>query len=278
MKKQRPFPIYRGYNYSPPADLVTQPPKPKASKKLVVVIGAGVLLIISLAILGPLIRHHRQQANKPTTTQQKPAGFDKQQYSLSDSASLWVVVNKSRGLSPLDYTPANLITPNVPLRLSASQPEMHMRSDAAHALEQMFAGAAAQGIKLRLSSGYRSYASQLQLHALYVKQQGEAEANRESALAGYSEHQTGLAVDVAPANGTCVVEDCFATAPEGKWVAANSYKYGFIVRYLQGKESITGYKYEPWHIRYVGIPLATEIYKSGQTMEGFFGLPAAPGN
>ena len=104
----------------------------------------------------------------------------------------------------------------------------------------------------------------------------EASADDESARPGFSEHQTGLAVDVGMANATCEVDQCFGATPAGKWVAANGYKYGFIVRYPQGLSDITGYEYEPWHLRYVGVGLATEMHnKAVQTLEQFFDLPAA---
>lgn len=273
MEKKKPYPIYRGYQYSTPEELEQLRPKQPPLKKIGLVLGLLLVVLIGLGIF--LWRQHQHDVaaqKQAKANQAKPVGFNKKQYSINDPASIWVVVNKSRALNPPDYIPANLTTPDVPLRLSGAQPEMKMRADAAHALEQLFTGAAAQGIRLRLSSGYRSYTQQQQLHALYVQQQGEAQANRESAIAGHSEHQTGLSVDVSPANGTCVVEDCFATSPEGQWVAAHAHEYGFIIRYQKDKEAITGYKYEPWHIRYVGIPLAAELHKTGQTMEEFFGL------
>ncbi len=95
---------------------------------------------------------------------------------------------------------------------------------------------------------------------------------------GYSEHQTGLAVDLAPvpAQG-CNLEICFGSMPQGKWLAANCWQYGFLLRYPADKVAVTGYQYEPWHFRYIGIPLATEMHNEGvETMEEFFGLPAAP--
>lgn len=267
-KKQ--FPIYRGYRYSLPAELASIKAK-RLHRTILIGVGVVVLLLIGLLVYK---QFHKSgtDANTMNQTGSKPAGFNKQQYSINDPTSIWVVVNKSRALNPVDYVPADLTTPDVSLRLNGTQPEMKMRAEAAHALQQMFAGASAQGIRLRLSSGYRSYLQQQQLHALYVRQQGEAQADRESAIAGHSEHQTGLAVDVSPANGTCVVEDCFATTPEGQWVAAHAHEYGFTIRYQKDKEAITGYKYEPWHIRYVGVSLASELHKTGQTMEEFFGL------
>jgi D-alanyl-D-alanine carboxypeptidase len=203
--------------------------------------------------------------------------LNKSQYSLDAAESLWLIVNKARPLQPKDYAPANLRAPAIPLRLTAKDEEMLMRSDAAQALEQLVTAAKDQAsLQLMLSSAYRSYGFQRGLYNRYVSQQGQAVADSQSARPGHSEHQTGLAADVEPASRTCEVETCFATTPEGKWVAANAYSYGFVVRYPEGKQGITGYIYEPWHLRYVGTELATAIHAAGNpTLEEFFGLPAA---
>ena len=155
---------------------------------------------------------------------------------------------------------------------------MQVRTDTAAALEALFAGAKAAGVPLMLSSGYRSYAYQTSLYNGYVAAHGQAQADTFSARPGYSEHQTGWAVDVEPLNQQCDVDQCFANLPEGKWVAAHAYEYGFIVRYTADKVGVTGYSYEPWHIRYVGKPLALELHQKGiETLEEFFGLPAVTG-
>jgi D-alanyl-D-alanine carboxypeptidase len=127
-----------------------------------------------------------------------------------------------------------------------------------------------------LVSGYRSEGSQKSLHEAYVRQSGAAAADLYSARAGYSEHQTGLAVDIGRSDHKCELDACFGTTPEGQWVAQNAYKYGFIVRYKEGAQAVTGYIAEPWHIRYVGKDLAKALFDSGQALEEFFDLPAAP--
>jgi D-alanyl-D-alanine carboxypeptidase len=151
---------------------------------------------------------------------------------------------------------------------------MQLRSDSASALEQMVSSANKQSIHLMLASGYRSYVEQVSVYASEVKNNGQAGADKESARPGHSEHQTGLAADLEPASRTCEIDPCFADKPEGKWLAANAYKYGFIIRYQQTQESLTGYKYEPWHVRYIGNALANQIHQNGQTLEQFFGLAA----
>jgi D-alanyl-D-alanine carboxypeptidase len=209
----------------------------------------------------------------PAAQAQAPPAFDKSRFSTDEASSLWAVVNKGRSL-PGDYVPADLTVPDVPLRLDPSAPEMHVRADTAAALKSLFAAGKSEGIDLMLSSGYRPYSEQVSLYNNYAAQSGTAQADTFSARPGHSEHQTGLAADVEPASRSCEVDQCFADLPEGRWLAANAYRYGFIIRYGKGAEALTGYEYEPWHIRYVGKELAARLYSSGQTLEQFFGLPA----
>jgi D-alanyl-D-alanine carboxypeptidase len=251
-------------------------------KRTLLILAALVLFAITFFV----VRKDRATAPEPKTdshnnTQQtggsnQPATFDKKQHPLDQADSLWVVVNKQRPLSPKTYTPADLTIPNVPLRLGAGNGEMLISSKMRPSLEQMVAAAKRESINLMLASGYRSYQTQVIVYNNEVKQYGQAQADRESARPGYSEHQTGLAADLEDADRKCEVADCFADLPEGKWLAAHAYEYGFIIRYPKDKESVTGYRYEPWHIRYVGKELATEMHRTGtQTLEDFFSLPPA---
>lgn len=205
--------------------------------------------------------------------QQPAVDFDKNQYSLHDPTSIWVIVNKKNAL-PSTYEP-ELVTPNVKLRLSAPEPQMHIGAVAEPALEEMFGAAKAEGVNLVFGSGYRSAILQKQFYDSYVAHSGQADADTYSARPGHSEHQTGLALDVTSASGTCHLEICWKDTLEGKWLAKNAYKYGFVIRYPAGKESITGYQYEPWHVRYVGKELAAQINQSSQTLEEFFELGPA---
>jgi D-alanyl-D-alanine carboxypeptidase len=207
----------------------------------------------------------------------KPLGkelpaFDKTRLSRTDPASLWIVVNKRHQLSPKDYVPADLVFPAVTLRVPGHE-SMQLRQEAAAALEGMFRAASAEGIQLMLSSGYRSYSYQVNLYNGYVASQGQATADTQSARPGFSEHQTGLTADVEPTSRTCELQQCFADTPEGTWVAAHAYTYGFIIRYTPGDEDITGYEPEPWHLRYVGTDLAGELHRTNTaTLEQFFGI------
>ena len=117
-----------------------------------------------------------------------------------------------------------------------------------------------------MSSAFRSYDYQNTLYNNYVSWYGKEQADTFSARAGYSEHQTGLAIDVN------TIDDSFAYTPEAVWLAQHAHEYGFIIRYPKGKESITGYQYEPWHIRYLGIETATAVYNSGLTLEEYLGI------
>ena len=134
------------------------------------------------------------------------------------------------------------------------------------ALQEMFNAAKTDGLNLFVKSGFRSFSTQKSLYNNYVKRDGKAAADRYSARPGYSEHQTGLAFDINKSNSS------FAGTPEANWLAENCYKYGFIIRYPEGKEAITGYIYEPWHIRYLGIETATAVYESGLCLEEYLGI------
>lgn len=139
-------------------------------------------------------------------------------------------------------------------------------TEASGPLWEMIAAAEKDGIKLWMTSGYRSYYDQQYIYNNYVKRDGQEEADTYSARPGHSEHQTGLAYDLNDLTWD------FGETPEGKWVAENCHKYGFILRYPKDKEAITGYIYEPWHIRYVGVEKAGEIYESGLCLEEFLNI------
>lgn len=141
-----------------------------------------------------------------------------------------------------------------------------MRADAARALEEMFAAAKAEKIALASVSGYRSYARQKAIYSRKQATSGEKTADALVALPGTSEHQLGMAMDLAR-KGASQLNANFGKSAAGQWVAENAWRFGFIVRYQKGKEAITGYAYEPWHVRYVGKAFAQAIHESGQPME-----------
>ncbi|MHA6693801.1 M15 family metallopeptidase [Homoserinimonas sp. A520] len=206
----------------------------------------------------------------PTPT---PPPFDKTALSIDDPMSIWVVADKLRPLNPLNFRAPDLVTANVPYAANAT-----MRAEAAAALEQMFATAVAEGAGgMMVQNAFRSYETQVNVYAGHVSRLGQERADVGSARPGHSEHQTGLSADIAPDSGQCSVQECFAETSQGAWLAENAWRFGFHLRYPDGKTPITGYLFEPWHYRYIGVPLATELREQGvTTLEEFFGLPAAP--
>lgn len=134
------------------------------------------------------------------------------------------------------------------------------------AFNKMRSDAATKGLNLYINSAFRSYSYQLSLYSRYVARDGKRYADTYSARPGHSEHQTGLSLDLN------TVTQSFANTAEGRWVAAHCHEYGFIIRYPKGKSDITGYCYEPWHLRYVGIEKAEKISGSGMCLEEFYGI------
>ncbi|MCU1574387.1 MAG: hypothetical protein JWO93_2469 [Micrococcaceae bacterium] len=188
--------------------------------------------------------------------------------SIDDAASALVVVNKHRPLNPLSFLPSDL----VPL---AGQV---MRAEAAAAMQALLRAASADGVAMTAVSGFRSYETQAALYSSYVAMYGQAAADLISARPGFSEHQTGLVLDIGNPNGACGLQPCFAGTPAGAWAAANAFRFGFVVRYPEGATAVTGYSFEPWHLRYVGTEVTGQMRAVGaSTLEEFFGLPAAPG-
>ena len=145
-----------------------------------------------------------------------------------------------------------------------------MRPEAAAALEELFKAAAEDGITLYATSGFRSYSTQKAIFERKLDRMDEKQANASVAKPGYSEHQTGLAMDIEgeTTKGTGLTE-AFGESPEGIWAAEHCAEYGFIIRYPKGKTRITGYIYEPWHLRYVGKEAAAEITELGVTFEEY---------
>ena len=199
--------------------------------------------------------------------------FDRRTLSITDASSLWVVVNKLNPLNPKEFAAPDLVSVPVPFVNAPT-----MRKEAADQIVAMFAAYKAEtGNQMQAQSAYRSYSVQQTVYQGWVNSLGQAGADLTSARPGHSEHQTGLAMDISSVPAQCALDQCFADTDQGKWLAANAYKWGFILRYPNGKTNITGYEFEPWHYRYVGIALATAMHDTGiQTMEEFFDLPAAP--
>lgn len=193
------------------------------------------------------------------------AGLDLTRHRPDRAGSLWVVVNKAHPLSPLRHAPKTVEVDGSPVDVRAAQD-----------LRQMLAAARRADSSIRVISAFRSYAYQADLHERQIVKYGSREeADRWSARPGFSEHQTGLAVDVADADAGpgCQLGACFDATPAGRWVARHAHEYGWIVRYTRANRQVTGYNGEPWHLRYVGRELASVMRSSGAgSLEEVFGV------
>ena len=194
--------------------------------------------------------------------------------SLSDPDRQWVVVNKKRPFEPADYRPGDIVMPDGVRALK----ESGLRRAAADALTRLVSAAEDAGAgEIGYLSAFRSYSNQQSTYEGRVAVGGVEAADRESARAGFSEHQSGLAVDIVPCNRSCGTLDDVAASSQGAWVRDHAWEYGFITRYDVGRIDVTGYEPEAWHLRYIGPELAKAYHDGGfTTLEEFFGLPAAP--
>ncbi len=184
--------------------------------------------------------------------------------------SISVFVNKEYAL-PESYVPENLVIPDIKFYGGVNNDKNKLRQEAAEAIEKMFCEALDDDIVLYGVSGYRSYARQKEIYEKNVRMRGIQATNKVSAAPGHSEHQTGLAMDISSKSLGGALTEKFGDTPEGKWVAANCYQYGFIIRYPENTEQITGYSYEPWHIRYVGTEISEYIHNENITLEEYYG-------
>jgi len=239
--------------------------------------GALVSAIVGVALLFPAPSSFAQILSstpiKAATPTISPSPF------AADASSLTVVVNKRRPLNPVTYVPANLVKPvfdtgaaSNPFGLSLAKPAAKAVKEMANAMKSAGAGT------LILESTYRSYTDQVDIHSKDVAKFGLVQGENLAARPGYSEHQTGLAADLGAVGfDSCRIRVCFARTAPGMWLAANSWKYGFILRYPDGMTAITGYQFEPWHYRYVGVELSTAMHDAGfKTLERYLKVPDAP--
>ncbi|HPU63295.1 MAG TPA: M15 family metallopeptidase [Mobilitalea sp.] len=193
-----------------------------------------------------------------------------------DPNSITVFVNKEYNL-PKDFVPDNLVIPNIPFDISGYSERKLMRKEAAKAIEKLFAAALKEGYTLYGISGYRSYDRQKEIFLNNLIKKGKTHTLKYSAAPGTSEHQTGLAMDVSSKSVRMKLVTAFANCPEGKWLAEHAHEYGFIIRYPKDREEVTGYAYEPWHIRYVGKQLATYLYTNNLTLDEYYNYVPSEG-
>ncbi len=180
-------------------------------------------------------------------------------------ADLLRLVDKDHAL-PSDYVPPDLVNVEPKDASPGSATVVQMRREADDALHRMLEQARTQNIFFLAQSAYRSYEYQNQVYAQEVSSVGQAQADRESARPGHSEHQLGLAVDFTTRALDFDLNQSFAATPEGRWLAQHAAEFGFVLSYPEGKEADTGYEYEPWHYRYIGVPAAQQFVPSGQTL------------
>ncbi len=209
---------------------------------------------LKVTVIDPLVLTTSPEETEPPETEppetappvQQPSGGGIETINGITYVNGIMIANKTYSL-PADYDPG-------------------VQDDAINAFYEMQAAAYEDGISLYIVSGYRSYDTQYYIYWDYVSSDGQAEADRYSARPGHSEHQTGYAFDLNS------LDQSFGDTPEGIWLKENCYKYGFIIRYPKEKESVTGYMYEPWHVRYLGKDIATSVYNSGLCLEEYLGI------
>ena len=185
-------------------------------------------------------------------------------YFLEEPSNTALLIKKGFSISK-DYVPEDLVEVNIPTATKNNQ----MRSDAAKALETMYEDAKKEGLILAVNSAYRSYEEQQKIYDEYFRIYDEVTAASLVAVPGTSEHQLGLSVDLTSQSVIDGQYGVFGSTPEYQWVIKNAHKYGFILRYPSDKIDITGIANEPWHYRYVGVELATQLYEEGLTLEEY---------
>jgi D-alanyl-D-alanine carboxypeptidase len=247
----------------------------------------GAIAVVTAGALGVPKNIFNLVANAPTSVeniaelvQAKPVSiFAPPKYSIDEAASVWVVVNKQRPVSPVQYKPENLAFPDFSKPKTQNPFGLKLREEAALATQQLaLAMRKAKAGTLILNSGFRTYKTQKSMYDRTKQTRGLKVAENLTARPGHSEHQLGLAADFSVKGQGCAIMACFGDTVGGKWLANNAHEYGFVLRYPKGSEAITGFQYEPWHFRYVGVELAREMKDKGiKTLEEFWELDSAPG-
>lgn len=232
----------------------------KIKRKILI---GGIILIFSVITIRGFIEKHNINNDKSNITKEKSSFNNKSVDSTNyKNTKNIILVNKGFGLER-GYEPEDLERVEV-----TTNKEILLRREANENLKRMFQDALKEEIYLLAVSGYRSYEYQEDVYNIEVYTNGTEYANEYVAKPGYSEHQTGLAVDILAVNYTDMDEN-FENTEECRWLHNNMHKYGFILRYPKGKENVTGYNYEPWHIRYVGTDHSYKIKEEGLTLEEY---------
>ncbi|NLI92704.1 MAG: M15 family metallopeptidase [Peptococcaceae bacterium] len=229
----------------------------------------GCSSVPSTGAANPPAENLRQNSNTEDNLMPNQGKEAEDAIAYHDTSSVRVLVNKQNEL-PSSYVPPDLAEVNIPFTFSEKAEKRMLRQEAALKLAELFEAAKKESIILYGVSGYRSYKTQKDLFAIFTSRYGsEEKANQISARPGQSEHQTGLAMDVTCRSVNFGLEESFGDTKEYAWLKENAHRYGFIIRYPKGKELITEYTYEPWHLRYVGPELATKLYEKKVTYEEY---------
>jgi len=259
----------------------------KRIRQRLIIPGIGLLLLIVVILVIRSCSSHDEipevDTSDATVTRQPPpvalnyldfdfTVYDEHAISMVREAELddyLVLVNKVFRL-PADFSPESLTAPQVLSVGGVNNTDRFLRLEATDALENLFAAAWSEAeLTLWLSNGYRSYDTQMITHQHFVDLVGREEGEMISARPGHCEHQTGLAASVtAPSVGGYLIQELSATA-EGAWLRDNAHRFGFIMRYPEGEESTTGFRYEPWSIRYVGTDVAAYIFENDIVLEQY---------
>lgn len=257
-------------------------------KKKIIIAGA-ILIVLVGGVVGTLVHSalknkatHTSNSNEYYYNEESNINRDEVTVSLDPMAvlpsrdevnttpdSIYCLVNKEYSL-PADYKPDDLVIPNVSFNIDYDSEKKYLRQEASDALESLFEAAKKEGLELFAVSGYRSYARQQEIYETNLKTRGTTHTNQYSAKPGYSEHQTGLVMDISCESEHYDLQESFGETPEGIWVSENCAKYGFIIRYPEDKCEITGYAYEPWHLRYVGVTMATFLTENTLTLDEYY--------
>ena len=243
--------------------------KTKKHQRLFVSVLVLVLILVSAAGCGKKTADSSAEsvsasAEEQTETRSKS---DQKQLDQDIEDGYLILVNKQNFL-PSDYIPEDL--EGLKYYAKDRSPDARfLRKTAADHFHEMVEAAKEEDIDIVSTTAYRSYAFQKNLYDYYVSTKGQAEADKVSAKPGSSEHQTGLVADLSTSEINYANGSAFGNTAAGKWIAKHCWEYGFIVRYPDGLEDITGYTYEPWHVRYVGLVAAREIYDEEITLEEY---------
>lgn len=233
----------------------------------------AVNIIPSCVKSGQAIENENNQVN--SEKQEEKSAEEKEKESIEEKIklnedNLLILCNKELKL-PEDYVPEDLVNPNIPLVYPTTAQQSKMRAEAATALELMFEEANKAGLKpLYLVSGFRTYEYQNEIYTNSVNNRGQEYTDRYMAKPGHSEHQTGLVADISTQEMNFGLEESFDQLAEGQWLAENAHRFGFILRYPKDRIEDTGYNYESWHFRYVGVETSTYMKKNNLILEDVY--------